>query len=71
MEATINIDDRKTFNTLIEFLKSLNIDVDTKGKKRIHSANKKINSTNNKWDELLMFVSKRRKKLPDGFKFNS
>ena len=30
MEATIKIDEKKTFQALVQFLRSLNIDVDTK-----------------------------------------
>ncbi len=35
MEATINIDDRKTFQSLVHFLRSLNIDVSTKKEKEL------------------------------------
>ena len=68
MEAIIKTDDQKIFKALVQFLRSLNIDVNTNDKKRTQPANKVINSSGDNWDELLEFISKRRKKLPDGFK---
>ena len=70
MEAIIKTDDQEIFKALVQFLRSLNIDVNTNDKKSTQPVNKVINSSGDNWDELLEFISKHRKKLPDGFKFN-
>lgn len=53
MEATINIDDRKTFQSLVQFLRSLNIDVATKKEKDLQKSIKKKNNNITNFYQLI------------------
>ena len=48
MEATIKIDDKKIFLALVNFLRSLNIDVVTKKEKELKKSIKKKNNNSKK-----------------------
>ncbi|MCH8317016.1 MAG: hypothetical protein IIA88_00735 [Bacteroidetes bacterium] len=74
MEAIIKIEDKKTFNALVQFLNSLNFEVIT-NEARVHNKphttkERGVKSKSKKWEQLEKFVSPMRKGLPGNFKFN-